>query len=322
MVVFLALVLFGSSNLWAQLNVYFVSVGQGDATYIELPSGGNVLIDGGPSSKSIYEFLKAKGVTKIDHVVLTHPHSDHYTGLKKVFKEFEVRNFYDSQLDNLSAAGDNNLKALAAAEPGCRTYFPRIGAELNWDPKVTVKVLNSCPDPIQSKDEHVINNCSTVLRLYYNNNGLLFTGDAEAPLEQTITREFGSELNSSVLKVSHHGSRYSSDADFLRAIQPKYAFISVGLNNSYGFPTKEALDRLQAVGANIFLTTNGTQSVTIPAPGHGTEPIIGTPRIYASMQTAGVVFEPMLYVPNIPPAGPVSPALEQLNAQAALQPAH
>lgn len=286
---FLAVFLFVSSNLWAQLNVYFVNVGQGDATYIELPSGGNVLMDGGPSSKPIYEFLKAKGVTKIDHVVLTHPHRDHYAGLKKVFAAFEVRNYYDSRLDNLSAAGDNNLRELAAAEPGgCLTHYPEVGANLNWDPKVTVKVLNSCPEPMQSKDEHVINNCSLVLRLHYNGNGLLFMGDAEASLETAITRVFKSGLDSSVLKVSHHGSRYSSAPKFLARVQPKYAFISAGLNNSYGHPHQEAIDRLLAVGAKLFLTTSGTQSVTIPAPGYGAEPIIGV-----SVMTAGPKYEEM-----------------------------
>jgi len=315
----LAIILLASSNLWAQLNIYFVRVGQGDATYIELPSGGNVLIDGGPSSKPIYDFLKAKGVTKIDHIVLTHPHSDHYTGLKKVFAAFDVKNFYDSRLDNLSAAGDNNLRELANAEPACQTYFPETGTELNWDRQVTVKVLNSCPEPIQSKDEHVINNCSIVLRLYYNGNGLLFTGDAEASLENAITRVFKSGLNSSILKVSHHGSRYSSAEKFLARVQPKYAFISAGLNNSYGHPHKEALDRLMATGAKIFLTTNGTQSVTIPAPGNGTEPIIGTPVVYEPVLTARPEFESIIYFPDIPIVSANSPALEQLKTQAAIK---
>ncbi|OGS06663.1 MAG: hypothetical protein A2270_01430 [Elusimicrobia bacterium RIFOXYA12_FULL_51_18] len=309
---FLAVILFFSLNLCAQLNVYFVNVGQGDATYIELPSGGNVLIDGGPSSKSIYEFLKAKGVTKIDHVVLTHPHSDHYTGLKNVFTAFDVKNFYDSRLDNLSATGDNTLRELAATEPGCLTHYPESGSMLNWDRNVTVKVLNSCPEPAQSKNEHVINNCSMILRLYYNGNGLLFTGDAEAAIEHAITRVFKSGLESSVLKVSHHGSRYSSDAHFLERVQPKYAFISAGLNNSYGHPHKEAIDRLLAVGAKIFLTTSGTQSVTIPAPGNGMQPIIGIPLFYDPILIARPEFESIIYSPTVPLNGRGSAALEQL----------
>ena len=312
---FIAVILLASSNLSAQLTVHFVNVGQGDATYIELPSGGNVLIDGGPSGKPIYEFLKGKGVTKIDHVVLTHPHSDHYTGLKKVFAAFEVRNFYDSRLDNLSAAGDNNLRQLAASEPGgCLTHFPEVGANLDWDRQVTVKVLNSCPEPVQSKDEHVINNCSMILRLYYNGNGLLFTGDAEASVENAITRLFKSGLNSSVLKVSHHGSRYSSAPKFLERVQPKYAFISAGLNNSYGHPHKEAIDRLLAVGAKIFLTTDGTQSVTIPAPGRGVEPVLGTPVSGAPAMTIRPDFESMIYSPAIQDGDRSSPALDQLRA--------
>ena len=128
---------------WSQLNVYFLNVGQGDATYIELLGGSNVLIDGGPSSLPVREFLMAKGVRKIDHVVLTHPHSDHYRGLKKVFEYFQIGNFYDSRLENLNAVGDNTLRELAAVQ-SANVHFPEIGDHLNWDSKVTVKVLNTC----------------------------------------------------------------------------------------------------------------------------------------------------------------------------------
>ncbi|HCC48967.1 MAG TPA: hypothetical protein DEQ38_12745 [Elusimicrobia bacterium] len=267
-----AILVLGASAARAQLNAYFINVGQGDATYLELPNGANVLIDGGPSGAPVYEFLKAKGVTRIDHLVLTHPHSDHYRGLKKVFTAFDVKNFYDTKVENIDAVGDNNLRDLASAEPSCKTHFPEVGDNLRWDGHVTVKVLNTCSEVIRTRDSSAINDCSMVLRFYYNGHGILTMGDAEAPVENAMTRLFKSGLQSTYLKVSHHGSRYSSTEKFLARVQPRVGIISVGKDNTYGHPHKEALDRLLASGAQLFTTLGGTQSLTIPAPGRGVAP--------------------------------------------------
>ena len=315
-VVFAAIFLFSASNLRAQLNVYIVDVGQGDAIYIEFPNGTNALIDGGPSGEPIYKFLKDKGVTKIDRVVLTHPHSDHYRGLKKVFNAFDVKTFYDTKAENRDAAGDNNLRELAAQEPGCRTYFPKPDALLQWDPQVTVKVLNTCAEPVIMHNNDEMNDCSLVLRLYYNGNGIMLTGDAQADVESSIMSRYKSGLNSSVLKVAHHGSRYSSTDAFLARVRPTYAYISVGLGNVYGHPHKEALDRLRAAGAKILFTTSGTQSFTIPAPKNGVkspEPIINGTNLAPEQK-----FEDMTltWTPEAP-AGVSAPALNQLTDSAA-----
>ena len=121
-------------------------------------------------------------------------------------------------------------------------------------------------------------------------------GDAESSIENAMMRIFKSGLQSSILKVAHHGSRYSSTDQFLARVQPKYAFISVGLDNVYGHPHKEALDRLKAAGAKIFMTTHGgTQSVTIPAPGKGVsfpaEPIINEQALTAEQKVEQKVEE-------------------------------
>ncbi|HAT71439.1 MAG TPA: hypothetical protein DCS63_01310 [Elusimicrobia bacterium] len=270
----LVLIIFTASAVRAQLNAYFINVGQGDATYLELPNGSNVLIDGGPSAQPIYRFLNEKGITKIDHVVLTHPHSDHYRGLKKVFAAFDVKNFYDTMAENLDAKGDNNLRELAAAEPSCRTHFPEVGANMDWDKHVTVKVLNTCSEPVISRNNDIINNCSLVLRFYYNGNSILLMGDAEASVENAMAKIFKSGLSSTYLKVGHHGSRYSSTEKFLSRVQPKVAVISVGQDNTYGHPHREALDRIMATGAQVFFTLTGTQSLTIPAPKGGTQLLV------------------------------------------------
>ncbi len=285
------LLVFTAAGLRAQLNAYFVNVGQGDAIYLEFPNGTNALIDGGPSGEPIYQFLKSKGVTKLDRVLLTHPHSDHYRGLKKVFTAFEVKNFYDTRAENVDAQGDNNLRELAKAEPGCRIIYPEPGSELKWDSRVTVKVMNSCTEAVQMHDNNETNNCSLVLRVYYNGNGILLMGDAEAPIENAMMRIFKSGLNSTYLKVAHHGSRYSSTDKFLERVQPKIAIISVGKDNVYGHPHKEALDRLRAAGAQIYTTLGGTQSLTIPAPNKGMELLLdGQPQFGDLLSTEAPKF--------------------------------
>jgi len=313
----ISLLLLSSSSLRAQLNVYYLNVGQGDAAYIELPNGQNVLIDGGPSAVPVEAFLREKGITAIDHLVLTHPHDDHYQGLLKVFAITEVKNFYDTRMENTDASGDNELRELAAAEPGCRTSYPEAGSNLNWDQHVTVKVLNSCTEPAKSRDNDIINNCSLFLRFFYNSTGLLFTGDAEASVENAMTRIFKSGLKSYALKVGHHGSRYSSAAGFLKRVSPSVAVISVGVNNIYGHPHKEALDRLVASGAQIYFTTGGTQTLSIPALRRGVEPVLEGLTPYAPSRLVLPEVEAVIYKPAVEaPVNVNGVALEQLIEQA------
>ena len=316
--VFISLLLLSAPSLYAQLNVYYINVGQGDATYIELPNGRNVLIDGGPSAAPMEKFIKDKGITRIDHVVLSHPHSDHYRGLKKVFALVDVKNFYDSRAENIEAKGDNNLRELADAEPACKTHYPEAGSNLNWDSRVTVKVLNTCSEPVQLKYNDDVNNCSIVLRFFYNGTGLLFTGDAEASIENAMMRIFKSGLQSYALKIGHHGSRYSSTDKFLERVAPKVAIISAGVDNVYGHPHKEALDRVRATGAKIFFTTGGTQTLTIPAPRKGVEPVLEGLAPYDPAAPVLPQVEAVIYKPAVEaPMNVHGTAFEQLNQEVA-----
>ena len=247
------------------LNVYFLNVGQGDATYIELPGGKNALIDGGPSgsaSSQLAAFLKAKNVTHLDNVVLTHPHSDHYNGLAYVFDNIKVDNFYDTRLDNTGATADEAIRAKVSGL-GVHTVYPAAGDHLNWSAPVDIKVLNACSDPIASKQSNTVNNCSIVMKMTYNGTSLLFMGDVQNDAEAALVAKYGSELKADVLKVGHHGSKYSSTDPFLAAVKPAKAYIEVGKNN-YGHPTQDALDRLQKSGARIFRTDlDDTQEVDV-----------------------------------------------------------
>jgi len=242
------------------LNVYFVNVGQGDAEYIELPNGQTALIDGGPSKKRLAAFLQQHGVTRIDHVVLTHPHADHFKGLNYVFDSLEVGHFYDTRIDNSGSKGDNTLREKAADKAGCSTSYPRPGESLDWGQGVQVKVFNSCPDPVDSGEGldggAEINNCSITLKVSVEGHSVLFPGDAQSQAEAKMVAAFGNELQADVLKVPHHGSSESSSDVFLAKVKPKKAVLEVG-KNGYGLPTDSALARLQTAGAVVLRTDVG-----------------------------------------------------------------
>lgn len=309
-----ALLVFSAPSLMAQLTAHFINVGQGDAIYLELPNGSNALIDGGPSSKPLLDFLKSKNVSKIDHVVFTHPHSDHYMGLIKVFEHFQVNNFYDTKMDNTDAQGDDTLRKMARMEPNSKTFYPEPGDQLAWDRSVTVKVLNSCTAPASSKDNKDLNNCSIVIRLFYNGHGILLMGDAESEIENAMMRIFKSGLNSTYLKVGHHGSRYSTGEKFLDRVQPRVAILSVGQDNNFGHPHRETMQRITSRSIQVFTTLQETQTLTIPAPKRGVEIMINgrldLPVDYAPAQ-------PFLMAGGFEPAD--SAAMRQLMDEASAE---
>lgn len=250
------------------LKVYFLNIGQGDAEYIELPNGKNVLIDGGPSKSShslLAQFMTMQNVTKIDYVVLTHPHSDHYKGLYWVFNNFSVGRFYDTKMDNTTSKTDNLLRDQINTR-GVSVTYPAAGDTLDWDPAVQVRVFNSCPEPVQSDDGNNINNCSIAVKMSYQGSSALFTGDMEATVESVLIGKFGKELQSDVLKVAHHGSKTATSVPFLAAVKPAAAYISVG-KNSYDLPNQDVVDRLKASGIKVRRTDEvGTQEVVFGAP--------------------------------------------------------
>lgn len=229
------------------LLVDFIDVGQADSILIRNQDK-VMLIDAGTNEagETVVEYLKKLGITHINYLVGTHPHEDHIGGLDDVINNFEIEQIYMPKIetttktfqDVLEAIENKNLK-VTSPKKGDKIEFGQAKAEFMTDPIL---------------DEDNLNLSSLVIRLEFGNNSFLFMGDAEKENEESIS---WSKVD--VLKVGHHGSDTSSSKEFLEQIQPKYAIIMVGKDNSYKLPKQETIDKLKTLGSEIYRTDeNGT----------------------------------------------------------------
>ena len=228
-----------------QFIVYFIDVGQGDASLIVCDDS-SMLIDGGQSKESdkIYTFLKKKGIDHLDFIVATHPDDDHIGGLAGALNYAAVDTAFSPVSSNDRISFENFKKYLD--KQGVEITVPAAGDTFQLGDS-TVTVLG--PKKVTDSD----NNNSIVLKVTHGENSFLFTGDAEIEEENDLIYA-GAELESTVLKIAHHGSASSNSNEWLNAVNPAAAIISCGMNNEYGHPTVEVLDRLKERGIQIFRT--------------------------------------------------------------------
>jgi len=225
------------------LEIYFFDVGEGDSILIR-KNNKNVLIDGGNNKdgKYLVEYLKELNIDSFQYIIATHPHEDHIGGLDYVIRDFNIDNYYelDIQLDNmtyLDIVNETNKKNIIR-------QVPKIDEEFNVD-DLLFKILyldNNYED---------INNSSMIIRLVYKNTSYLFMSDANKEEEQLILDK---DIKSDVLKVGHHGSQYSTSAQLINKVKPRYSIISCGLNNDYGFPKQVTLEKLERINSKIYRT--------------------------------------------------------------------
>lgn len=247
-VLLIILLLILPASALADLEVHFLDVGQGDCAIIQC-DGETMIIDGGPKSAVDMVFSYIRNTLKlnsIDYLVSTHPHVDHVGGLAAVLNAVQV-DLLLAPTTNWDSEAFRDMIKYADAQ-GTPIVIPEIGDTLKLG-NATVTILYCRPDQI----EKYTNDASIVLRIDYENTSFLFTGDAEAYAEYIML--YGEvSLQADVLKVSHHGSASASSLEFLQAVSPAYAIISVGKENRYGHPTSEVMERLHNVGATILRT--------------------------------------------------------------------
>lgn len=244
----------------ADLTVTYFDVGQGDSILIETPDFQNILIDGGPD-ETVLEKLgdRLESGEKIDLMVLTHPHADHVSGLISVFERYDVERVLATGVVHTTRTYEEWLRLMKEEEASFTVA--KWGEVFDLGDDIEIEVLYPFDDlsgktiselPVKLDDG--LNDTSVVLLLSYKDTSFLFTGDASKSVEGEVLASFGEDLDSDVLKVGHHGSDTSSSWDFLQAVSPKYAVISVGEGNSYGHPSEAALERLTGIGALVFRT--------------------------------------------------------------------
>ena len=234
----------GTSQAGA-LTVTWLDVGQGDAAVIQC-GGQAMLIDGGKPEKSsyIYAWLQQHGLSYLDVIVATHVDADHIGGLSGALNYASVGTAYCPETTGTTETFQSFVKYLA--QRGKQITVPTEGETFELG-GAQVQILG----PLHSAEDS--NDNSIVLKVSFGATSFLFTGDAERAEEQDLLN-VGVNLQSTVLKVGHHGSDTSTSYPFLRAVAPQYAVISVGAGNSYGHPTEAVLSRLRDAGVTTFRT--------------------------------------------------------------------
>lgn len=241
------------------LEINFIDVGQGDSTLIRV-SNKTILIDGGGSSygetfdvgeQTLFPYLLDRGINEIDYVIVSHFDSDHCQGLNFVMENMKVKNAIISSLGQESNEYDTFIN-LAQKQETNLIYVKK--GDIIKIGEAIIKILFPDNEPITDNEK---NNNALVFKFMWKNISILFTGDIEEKAENKILNLYEEnleELQSTILKVAHHGSKTSTTKSFLEAVKPQIALVGVGEDNNFGHPNSGVIERLESIGCKIYRT--------------------------------------------------------------------
>jgi competence protein ComEC len=284
-----------------RLQVTFLDVGQGEASFVRFPHGATMLIDGGGSYRDDFDigarvvapFLWYQRVRGLDYAVATHPHPDHAKGLRYIVQSFRLRQFWDNGAP-LQSAWYREIRE-AALQRGVYRDVVAEGFTSATIDGVRLELLHPTaafrpqgerrPRSQEDRDE---NNRSLVLKLTYGAVSVLFPGDIEREAEDFLLHT-GRDVQATILKAPHHGSHTSSSEAFLRAVGPSVVMFSVQRDNRFGHPNPAVLARYEALGARVF-RTDEHGAITVRTDGRSVwiEPAIGEPAMLSAPLAYGV----------------------------------
>ena len=265
---------FAWGEISAGLTITFLDVGQGDCILVQAPSGRTMLIDGGglPGQHAggydigrevVVPALLARRVRRIDVLVVTHPDEDHVGGLPAVVEAVPVGMVLDPMLRTENDSYERLCEEIQ--ERKITAHRATEGQRVEFGDGVYAEVLNP-PDPRLSGTGSDDNNNSVVLRLVHDDMSVLLAADIDGVGAMRMARH-REAIQSTMLKVPHHGSAQSAVAAFVEAVRPELAVVSVGADNPYGHPSPEMLRELERVGAKIMRTDeDGAVTVKLRPP--------------------------------------------------------
>lgn len=234
-----------------ELRVSFLNIGQGDAIFIEGPTGIQMLVDAGPPDGSVLRELG--GVMpffdrSIDAVMETHPDQDHIGGMSDVFKNYSVKTFLEPGILNDTKA--SRATAMSVKESGAQDIEVRRGMRLLLGGGAYADILF----PDRSLPNIETNTGSIVMRVVYGDTSFLLNGDSPQVIERYLVATDAGKLKSTVLKAGHHGSKNSSAPEFVKAVSPSFGVFSRGCNNKYGHPAPQVVALFQSLDIKTFDT--------------------------------------------------------------------